>query len=84
MPTSAAWLNAMAATPTGPQQINGRSVVTASGDQVLETANLLDPNWRTRLLSVITNPNMAVDLTLVFMASVCEGGDKPEVSRNPP
>ncbi|MFO7706102.1 MAG: nodulation protein NfeD [Halopseudomonas sp.] len=51
------------------QQINGRSVVMASGDQVLETANLLikqvDPNWRTRLLSVITNPNIAFFLMII-------------------
>ncbi|WP_339650281.1 nodulation protein NfeD [Halopseudomonas pelagia] len=51
------------------QQINGRNVVMASGDQILETANLLikqvDPNWRTRLLSVITNPNIAFLLMII-------------------
>lgn len=51
------------------QQIDGRSVAMASGDLVLETANLLikqvDPNWRTRLLSVITNPNIAFFLMII-------------------
>ena len=51
------------------QQIDGRSVVMASGNQILETANLaikqVDPNWRTRLLSVITNPNIAFFLMII-------------------
>ncbi|WP_319021372.1 nodulation protein NfeD [Pseudomonas sp. FME51] len=51
------------------QQINGRSVVMTSGNQTLETANLtikqVDPNWRTRLLSVITNPNIAFFLMII-------------------
>ncbi|EZQ18881.1 nodulation protein NfeD [Halopseudomonas bauzanensis] len=51
------------------QQINGRSVVMVSGSQTLETANLVikqvDPNWRTRLLSVITNPNIAFFLMII-------------------
>lgn len=51
------------------EQIDGRTVVMASGEQVLATADLaierLDPNWRTRLLSVITNPNIAFFLMIV-------------------
>lgn len=51
------------------QQIDGRSVVMTSGEQTLETTNLkikqVDPNWRTQLLSVITNPNIAFFLMIV-------------------
>ncbi len=51
------------------QQIDGRSVAMVSGTHTLETSNLLvervDPNWRTRLLSVITNPNIAFFLMIV-------------------
>ncbi|MFO7908920.1 MAG: nodulation protein NfeD, partial [Halomonas sp.] len=50
-------------------QIDGRSVVMESGEQVLETADLkverFDPDWRTELLSVITNPNVAYFLMLI-------------------
>lgn len=50
-------------------QIDGRSVVMESGEQVLETADLkverFDPDWRTQLLSVITNPNVAYFLMLI-------------------
>lgn len=48
---------------------NGRQVRLASGDRVLQTADLqlvrADPDWRTRLLSVITNPNVAYFLMLI-------------------
>lgn len=50
-------------------QIDGRSVVMESGEQALETADLqverFDPDWRTQLLSVITNPNVAYFLMLI-------------------
>ena len=50
-------------------QVDGRSVVMESGEQVLETADLqierFDPDWRTQLLSVITNPNVAYFLMLI-------------------
>ncbi|QIB49848.1 nodulation protein NfeD [Pseudomonas sp. OIL-1] len=50
-------------------QIDGRSVRMAEGERTLHTANLtltrVDPNWRTRLLSVITNPNIAYFLMLI-------------------
>lgn len=51
------------------QQVDGRTVRMASGDRVLNTANLeiirSAPDWRTRLLSVITNPNVAYFLMII-------------------
>lgn len=51
------------------RQIDGRSVSMAYGERVLDTANLsltrVEPNWRTRLLSVITNPNVAYLLMII-------------------
>lgn len=50
-------------------QIDGRVVGLPGGDQALETAGLavreLEPGWRIRLLSVITNPNVAYLLMLL-------------------
>ena len=50
-------------------QIDGRDVVMAQGEQVLSTAELsverFDPDWRTQLLQVITNPNVAYFLMLI-------------------
>ena len=44
------------------QQMDGRTVRMASGDMTLNTASLeiarSQPDWRTRLLSVITDPNV--------------------------
>lgn len=49
--------------------IDGRTVQMASGERVLETAGLsvvrMDPDWRTNLLSVITNPNVAYFLMII-------------------
>jgi len=49
--------------------IDGRAVKTAGGEQVLDTAGLtlveLTPDWHSRLLSVISNPNVAYILMLV-------------------
>ncbi|MHA7880670.1 MAG: NfeD family protein [Saccharospirillum sp.] len=51
------------------QQIDGRTVVMASGERTLDTGNLtltrVDPNWRTRLLEVITDPNVAYFLMII-------------------
>lgn len=51
------------------QQIDGRTVRMASGDRTLQTANLeivrSRPDWRTRLLSVITDPNVAYFLMII-------------------
>ncbi len=50
-------------------QIDGRSVVMERGELTLETADLaierFDPDWRTELLSVITNPNVAYFLMII-------------------
>jgi membrane-bound serine protease (ClpP class) len=50
-------------------QAHGRSISLASGDRQLDTSALqlqyLQPDWRTRLLAVITNPNIAYVLMLV-------------------
>lgn len=51
------------------RQIDGRTVVMANGKTVLQTANLTlertDPDWRTRLLSVLTDPNVAYFLMII-------------------
>ncbi|MBF8221478.1 NfeD family protein [Halomonas sp. 328] len=50
-------------------QIDGREVVMEWGERVLETADLAlvdyDPDWRTQLLAVITNPNVAYFLMII-------------------
>lgn len=50
-------------------RIDGRTVAMASGERTLSTAGLtltrMDPDWRTRLLSVITNPNIAYFLMII-------------------
>lgn len=51
------------------QQVDGRTVRLASGDITLHTADLeivrMQPDWRTRLLSVITHPNVAYFLMII-------------------
>ncbi len=51
------------------EQIDGRSVVMERGELTLATADLVierfDPDWRTQLLSVITNPNVAYFLMII-------------------
>lgn len=50
-------------------RIDGRTVEAAGGDVKLETAGLTvverQPDWRTELLSIITNPNVAYILMLI-------------------
>lgn len=50
-------------------QVHGRQVVMAGGQQTLDTQNLTivrqQPDWRTRLLSVITDPNVAYFLMII-------------------
>ncbi|RAW07245.1 serine protease [Halomonas elongata] len=50
-------------------QIDGREVVMADGQRTLATEGLaiqrFDPDWRTRLLAVITNPNVAYFLMII-------------------
>nr|WP_236995589.1 nodulation protein NfeD [Halomonas huangheensis] len=50
-------------------QLDGRTVIMADGQRQLDTSGLiverLDPDWRTELLSVITNPNVAYLLMII-------------------
>jgi membrane-bound serine protease (ClpP class) len=50
-------------------QLNGRSVKVGGGEVRLDTSNVIlsevEPNWRTRLLSAITNPNIALILMMI-------------------
>lgn len=51
------------------EQIDGRTVVMAGGEQTLNTQGIelerTDPDWRTKLLSVITDPNVAYFLMII-------------------
>ncbi|WP_111413968.1 NfeD family protein [Billgrantia lactosivorans] len=51
------------------EQIDGREVVMERGERTLDTADLalerFDPDWRTELLQVITNPNVAYFLMII-------------------
>jgi len=50
-------------------QIDGRTVVMDDGERTLASADLaierFDPDWRTQLLSVITDPNVAYFLMII-------------------
>ncbi|MBF7053018.1 nodulation protein NfeD [Halomonas sp. KAO] len=50
-------------------QLDGRTVVMDDGERTLATAELtverFDPDWRTELLAVITNPNVAYFLMII-------------------
>ncbi|AQU82732.1 MULTISPECIES: NfeD family protein [unclassified Halomonas] len=50
-------------------QIDGMAVVMERGEYTLATSNLtierFDPDWRTQLLSLITNPNIAYFLMII-------------------
>ncbi len=56
------------------RQLDGRPVAMASEDIALHTANLtvtpLTPDWRTRVLAVITNPNVATILLLIGLYGI--------------
>jgi membrane-bound serine protease (ClpP class) len=51
------------------EKIDGRKITTAAGERVLGTADApvvtLEPDWKTNLLSVITNPSVAVILMMI-------------------
>jgi membrane-bound serine protease (ClpP class) len=53
------------------RQLDGRTINTAAGDQLLATAGApivaLEPDWRTHFLSVITDPNVALILLMIGM-----------------
>ncbi|WP_243451074.1 nodulation protein NfeD [Sphingosinicella sp. CPCC 101087] len=49
--------------------LNGRTVKVSGGDRTLQTRGIslvpVEPNWRTRLLAAITNPNVALILMML-------------------
>jgi membrane-bound serine protease (ClpP class) len=51
------------------KKLDGRKIVTAAGERVLDTANApvvsLEPDWKTRLLSVVTDPSVALILMMI-------------------
>jgi len=51
------------------EAMDGRTVQTSRGDVTLDTAGatleVIEPDWRTQLLSVLTNPNVAYMLMLI-------------------
>lgn len=51
------------------EQAHGRQVVMALGERTLDTAGIrltrVEPTWRTRLLAVLTNPNIAYFLMII-------------------
>lgn len=51
------------------EKINGRKVTTVAGERVLNTAGAtavnLEPDWKTRFLSVITDPSVALVLMMI-------------------
>jgi membrane-bound serine protease (ClpP class) len=63
------------------QKANGRRVKLPAGDHVLETIGLnvqrLEPDWRTRLLAVLTNPNVAYLLLLAGVYGLLLEGYNP-------
>lgn len=63
------------------KQIDGRVVQMAYGEQTLATSGLvldrLEPDWRTRLLAVITNPTVAYLLMLIGIYGLVFEGYNP-------
>lgn len=51
------------------RQVNGREITTTAGKVFLNTQNLsverIEPDWRSDLLAVITNPNIALVLLMI-------------------
>lgn len=63
------------------RQIDGRRVQVLGREQVLSTAALqierIEPDWRTRVLAVLTNPNVAYLLMLVGVYGLLLEGYNP-------
>jgi len=51
------------------RQIDGRTVSTATGPVTIRSADLtleaIDPDWRTRILAILTDPNVAIILMMI-------------------
>jgi membrane-bound serine protease (ClpP class) len=63
------------------RQIDGRTVKTGRGEVRLQTAGIaierIEPDWRTKLLAVLTNPNIAYLLMLVGVYGLLLEGYNP-------
>lgn len=63
------------------RQIDGRRVQVLGGEKVLSTAKLsierIEPDWRTRVLAVLTNPNVAYLLMLAGIYGLLLEGYNP-------
>jgi membrane-bound serine protease (ClpP class) len=63
------------------RKIDGRQVKLADGERVLHTRGLsierVEPDWRTRVLAVLTNPNIAYMLLLVGVYGLLLEGYNP-------
>lgn len=63
------------------RQIDGRRVQVLGKEQVLSTATLqierIEPDWRTRILAVLTNPNVAYMLMLAGVYGLLLEGYNP-------
>jgi len=63
------------------RQIDGRRVQVVGGEQTLSTAALqierIEPDWRTRVLAVLTNPNVAYLLMLAGIYGLLLEGYHP-------
>jgi membrane-bound serine protease (ClpP class) len=63
------------------RQIDGRQVQVAGGAKTLSTASLqierVEPDWRTRVLAVLTNPNVAYLLMLAGIYGLLLEGYNP-------
>ncbi len=63
------------------RKIDGRRVKLANGERVLAAAGLsierVEPDWRTRVLAVLTNPNIAYLLLLVGVYGLLLEGYNP-------
>ena len=63
------------------RQIDGRRIQVSGGERVLATASLqierIEPDWRTRVLAVLTNPNVAYLLMLVGIYGLLLEGYNP-------
>jgi len=63
------------------QDVDGRTVELAAGDRKLTSAGLeierVEPDWRTKLLSVITNPTVAYILMMIGIYGLILEGYNP-------
>jgi membrane-bound serine protease (ClpP class) len=63
------------------KQMHGRVVKTGAGDVTLDTMGLIlervEPDWRTKFLSVITNPNVALLLMMLGVYGLLLEGYNP-------